>query len=87
MEIEFDIAKDQVNIAKHGVSLARTADFDALSIEEDERREYGETRFRAYGLLDGRPHCLAFTMRGSIMRPVSLRRAHKKEYLKHVDIE
>jgi uncharacterized protein len=37
MDVEFDAAKDKANIAKHGVSLARAADLDIQSVEEDTR--------------------------------------------------
>jgi len=79
MEIEFDPAKDADNIAKHGVSLARAADFEILSFLEDHRAAYGETRYRAWGMIDGVAHCLAFTFRAGRIRAISLRRAHKKE--------
>ena len=79
-EIEFDTAKDAANIAKHGVSLARAGELDICFVEEDRRHTYGEARYRAFGLLDGFPHSLAFTMRGSVLRAISLRRAHKEEF-------
>lgn len=79
MEIEFDPAKDAVNIAKHGVSLSRAVDLNILVFLEDERNAYGEMRYRAWGLLDGKAHCLAFTSRDGAIRAISLRRAHKKE--------
>jgi uncharacterized DUF497 family protein len=41
--------------------------------------DYGETRYRAYGYIDGVAHSLVFTLRGSDVRVISLRRAHKKE--------
>ncbi|MDY0243142.1 MAG: BrnT family toxin [Rhodospirillaceae bacterium] len=63
MEIESDPAKDQANIAKHGVSLGRAADIEILAFIEDDRKEYGETRYRAWGLIDGEYFCLAFTHR------------------------
>ncbi|WP_370870862.1 BrnT family toxin [Bradyrhizobium sp.] len=50
----------------------------------DDRFDYGEPRFRAYGLLDGQPHCLVSTMRGDAHRPISLRRAHAKELKRYV---
>jgi uncharacterized DUF497 family protein len=43
-----------------------------------DRLDSGKPRFRAYGLLDGQPHCLVFTMRDDAHRPISLRRAHAK---------
>lgn len=50
---------------------------------EDDRRDYGEQRFRAFGLIDGRPHSVVFTVRGSAMRLISFRRAHAKEWRRY----
>ncbi|MEI9964845.1 MAG: BrnT family toxin [Caulobacteraceae bacterium] len=50
----------------------------------DVRTDYGEDRYRAFGLLDGEPHCLVFTYRRGEIRAISLRRAHRKEYRRHV---
>lgn len=82
MAIEFDPAKDAANIAKHGVSLARAADLDVLVNLADARFE-AEPRFRAYGHLDGAAFCLAYTLRGGVLRAISLRRAHSKELRRH----
>ena len=38
MEIEFDPAKDEANLAKHGISLARAVDFEIIAFREDESR-------------------------------------------------
>ena len=84
MEIEFDPAKDELNRAKHGISLARAADLEELTIEADDRFPYGEARYRAWGLIDGRLYCMAFVKRGQLVRPISLRRAHEKEVRRHV---
>ena len=54
------------------------------SFVEDDRNAYGETRYRAWGLLDGHYHCLAFTHRNGRVRAISLRRAHKKEIDRYV---
>jgi uncharacterized DUF497 family protein len=53
VEIEFDPVKDQINLAKHRISLAAAADIDLDSaiIIEDTRFDYGEARFLAYALL------------------------------------
>ncbi len=79
MLIEFDAVKDRENIAKHGISLARANEMEILSFIEDERKEYGETRYRAWGLIDEIYYCLAFTRRQNLLRAISLRRAHMKE--------
>jgi uncharacterized DUF497 family protein len=84
MEIEFDIDKDEINLEKHRISLSRAADLDILAFLEDDRNEYGEVRYRAWGLIDGLPHCLALTHRDGRLRAISLRRAHKKEYDRYV---
>ena len=84
MDIEFDPAKDQSNIAKHGISLARAAELEIITYVQDERNAYGEVRYRAWGWLDGRYYYLAFTSRNGRMRAISLRRAHRKEIDRYV---
>jgi uncharacterized protein len=85
VRIEFDSRKDQENQRKHGISLAEAARMDmaAASIEPDERYDYGETRYRACGPIDGRLHMLVFTMRGSVLRAISLRPANAREVREH----
>lgn len=81
MEIEFDPAKDAANQAKHGISLnqAKAIDLNTAAIMPDERRPYGEARFRAYGSINGRLHMLVFTMRSGRVRAISLRKANRME--------
>ena len=81
MNVEFDAKKDEANRRKHGISLALAdaMDFDAALVIRDERRDYGEARFRALGPILGRLHVLAFTMRGGTLRAVSLRKANPRE--------
>src|SRR5437764_5190956 len=70
--IEFDDAKDR---AKHGISLARAADMELDLVIIDDREDYGELRYRAFGFIDGNAHCLAFMLRSGRVRAISLRRA------------
>jgi uncharacterized protein len=80
METSFDTAKNGANLAKHGLSLADFAGFDAEpTVLADDRFDYGETRLRAFGRIDGTGYCLVFTMRGSTMHLISFRRAHETE--------
>ena len=81
MTVSFDPAKDANNRAKHGLSLARADEVDlrAAVVRPDDRRDYGEPRWRAYGMIDGRLHMLAFTVREGVLRAISLRRANAKE--------
>ena len=82
MAIEFDPGKTAANLDKHGVSLARASDLEVEARVMDHRFE--EARFRAYGLIDGAPYCLAYAIRDGVVRAISLRRAHQKEYRRHV---
>jgi uncharacterized protein len=82
MEITYDPNKNAKNIAKRGLSFGRAADFDFLNatIEVDERADYGETRLRAFGLLDGRMHALVYVeIDENSIRVISFRRANKRE--------
>jgi len=81
MEIEFDPAKNEKNIRERGLSFEAVAEFDFESavFMEDTRRDYGETRWRALGLLDGRLHALAFVETENGIRVISFRKANKRE--------
>lgn len=84
-EAFFDPAKDRENVRRHGISLARYVDLDVLAFLVDGRRDFGEERFRAWGLIDGASYCLAYTLRGGRVRPISLRRAHAKEMRRYAE--
>ena len=81
MRIEFDSNKNDTNIRDRGLSFERVAnfDFEHASFAQDVRRDYGETRFRALGYLDGRLHALVFTEASEGIRVISFRKANKRE--------
>ena len=83
MRVEFDPAKDDINRAKHGVSLqaATRFDWDTALEREDDRFDYGEARFVAIGLIDARLHVMVFTEGSDVdaVRIISLRPAEKYE--------
>lgn len=80
MDVAFDPAKDEANIAKHGVSFAGFEGFDvAPKVLADDRRDYGEPRFRAFGRIDGVGFCLVYAETETGIRLISFRRAHEKE--------
>ncbi|MEI6417891.1 MAG: BrnT family toxin [Sphingomonadales bacterium] len=83
MKIEFDPVKDASNSKKHGVSLqAATAfEWDTALEREDNRFDYGETRFVAIGLIANRLHVLVFAEGpdADTIRVISLRLAEKHE--------
>lgn len=81
MRYEWDAAKNAANVAKHAVSFE-----DAIRIFEgpvlevpDRRREYGEDRIIAIGLLDDLELTVVYTTRGESRRIISARRAHYRE--------
>ena len=75
----FDPDKDRRNRAKHGVPLSLWSEMEMIAVIIDDRKDYGEERYRAFGEIYGHPHCLVFTVRDGEVRPISLRRAHQKE--------
>ncbi|GAB3792023.1 hypothetical protein GCM10028797_31630 [Dyella agri] len=46
---------------------------------EDTRQDYGEVRWQALGLLDGRLHMLVFAETATGIRAISFRKANKRE--------
>jgi uncharacterized DUF497 family protein len=80
----FDPKKDASNIARHGISLARATEMVIARFRTDDRFDYGEVRYRAWGHIDGVAHCLVYTIRDGKVRPISLRRAHAKEMKRYV---
>ena len=81
--IEFDPDKDAANLAKHGYSLSDAGRFELEMVFDDDRRDYGERRRRAFGFIDGEPVVLIYAVRADHIRAISLRRAHAKEFRQH----
>jgi len=81
MDIEFDAAKDEINRLKHGVSLVLGAEvmMNRIGQIDDDRRDYGEARFNAFGLVNGRLFICSYTMRGPTYRLISVRKASKQK--------
>lgn len=81
MDFEWDEAKNRRNLAKHGVSFEEAAGVFAAPMfrQEDDRRAYGESRFRVYGMVEGRLLCVVYTMRNGRVRIISARRASRAE--------
>ena len=79
--IAFDPAKDAANRAKHGVSLVLAALVLEHRVGEvvDNRRDYGEVRVNAFGLIGERLYVCTYTLRGAVCRVISLRKASSKE--------
>ena len=81
MEITYDPRKNERNLRERGLGFEMVAGFDFGSAVYaiDTRKDYGELRTRALGFIGDTLYALVFTMRGSALRVISLRRANRKE--------
>ncbi len=79
LEYEWDEAKRESNIAKHGVDFVSISDFDweNASIIVDSR--HGEPRLIAIGPIHKCLHVVVFTARSGRIRIISLRKANRRE--------
>jgi len=79
--ISFDPQKNERNIAQRGIPFEIVEDFewDNALVVEDLRKDYGERRFQALGLIAGRLHALVFTPRAGLVHVISLRKANRRE--------
>jgi len=86
VEITFDPAKNERNIHERGIDFNLVAgfDFDSAVLHQDIRKDYGEVRMRALGYIGQTLHALVFTMRGSTLRVISLRKAKRRERNQYV---
>ena len=77
----WDERKRASNLKKHGVDFAIVAHFDFTTalILRDDRKDYGEERYRAYGAIKGRLYALVFTRRDGRVRVISLRKSNARE--------
>jgi len=78
---QFDAAKARANLVVHGIDFGAAAqfDWDSALVLADTRRDYGEPRFIALGLIGNRVHVMVFTPRGEMVRIISLRKANARE--------
>jgi len=81
MVFEWDAAKNEKNIDKHGIDFEDAIGIFAGPVLErpDDRRDYGEPRFIAFGVFDEREIAVVYTIRGTRRRIISARRASKDE--------
>jgi len=78
---DWDEQKRQATLLLRGLDFAMVEklDLDLAEVCLDTRKDYGEARFQARGLIDGRLYVIAFTQRGMNLRLISLRKANKRE--------
>jgi hypothetical protein len=82
LAFEWDKAKDQGNLKKHGVSfLTAAAIFQSKRLERvDDRQDYGEIRWIALGCAGAEVYRVAYTWRGvHLIRIISAQKASQDE--------
>ena len=81
MRVSFDPIKNTQNLELRGLSFERAVDFEFSTswIVVDDRKDYGETRYRAIGFLEERLHALVFTETHDGIRVISFRKANQRE--------
>ena len=87
MHIDFDPAKDKINIALHGLSLSIASElaWDEALVWVDERFEYEELRMIGLVPERNRLYFVAFVDRGKFRRVISLRYAERREVKHYVE--
>lgn len=81
MVVEFDSNKSGENQRLRGLSFELVTEFDFQNalVVQDQRKDYGEKRWQAIGMLNNRLHVVVFTLRGLAIRVISLRKANNRE--------
>lgn len=81
--IEYDEAKRLKILAERDLDLRddppQVFAHDHIEVEDD-RRDYGEPRYRVWGFLRGRRVNLVWTPRGEARRIITMRYAHEEEH-------
>ncbi len=86
MQFEWDPAKGETNLLKHGITFdVATAVFrDPDRVDDvDDRFDYGELRRKVIGLTDDGLLAVIYTMRGPSCRIISARVANENERKRH----
>jgi uncharacterized protein len=78
---EWDRKKEALNVHKHGVDFETASLIWDRFVSErlDNRRNYGEPRFVAFGIAEGRVLAVVYTPRGAGRRIISARIADRRE--------
>jgi hypothetical protein len=87
VRFEFDPAKDKLNRARHGLSLAfaEKLAWDEALVWVDLRYQYNELRMVALAPKGNTLYYAAFVDRGDVRGVISLRRAERREVKHYVE--
>ena len=79
--MEWDETKSEQNRAMRGFGFEIVYEFDWENavIHQDDRKDYGEIRWRAFGWARQLRLAIVYTERPGGMRIISVRRMHEKE--------
>jgi uncharacterized DUF497 family protein len=88
VKFEWDEAKERANLAKHGIDFRTAAKvfIDPLMLEFEDEDAYGEIRWSAIGMVEGRLLFVTYTERTGRFRLISARGAEpheKRRYHEH----
>ena len=86
MRFEWDDAKSNRCLTRRGFDFTHAARAfldPRRSVAADHRRDYGETRYRLLGTIDGRVYVVVYTIRRGVIRIISARRANARETAGH----
>lgn len=78
MRYDFDQAKADSNLAKHGVAFSAVVGFDFGTAKVRATAIGGEPRLRGLGLIGQRVHVLIYTVENGL-RVISLRKGNNRE--------
>jgi uncharacterized DUF497 family protein len=81
MQFEWTEAKHAKTLRERGIGFDDGARIflGRCVIWQDIRQDYGEERFRAVGEAEGVVLHVVYTLRGTVIRIISVRRANRKE--------
>jgi uncharacterized protein len=81
VKFAWDLRKEALNIRKHGIDFTTASlIWNGAVLERiDDRHDYGEIRFQAFGTVENRILTVIFTWRGTTRRIISARRANLRE--------
>ena len=85
MRFEWDEAKRQLNLRRHGINFVDAVEvFQVETVTViDDRYEYGEMRFLTLGLVNGMVVAVSHTENGDVIRIISARKAQKDEEIRY----
>jgi len=81
---EWDEAKRQSSLINHGQDFANVVSLNWDVATFETQLVSGEKRILAYAPMGQRLYAVVYTMRGTVIRIISFRKANKREVLKYV---